>query len=79
MSTTPPQPTTRRPVTRPNWGVAVVVLLAVNIVADLVLGRNGVTGVEAVVLAVLWIAWWALVVVTVVAAVRRAGGRGRTG
>ncbi len=72
---TPTQPTTRRPRKPPNWGVAVVVLLAVNVVADLVLGRHGVTGVEGVVLAALWIVWWGLVVVTVVAAVRRSRAR----
>lgn len=69
--TTPSNATGRRP----NWGVALVTLLGVNVVADLVLGRRGITGVEAAVLVVLWAAWWVLVVVAVVSAVRRGAVR----
>ncbi len=60
---------------RPNWGVATVLLLAVNIVADLVLGHHGVTGIEAAVLAVLWATFWLLATLTVVAALVRSRRR----
>ena len=64
--TTPSSPARRRP----NWGIALVVLLGVNIVADLVLGRGGLTGPEVGALAVLWMAFWLLAVVTLVSALR---------
>ncbi len=56
---------------RLNWGVATVLLLAVNILADLTLGRHGITGIEAAALAILWAAFWLLAALTVVAALVR--------